>query len=451
MNGRGGWRALVAQALAALRARLVDETARGMAVVFGGHAARLALGLVSSALLARGLGPAGLNAFSVVGALMMVALTISDFGLSNSAVRQVAGDLEEDTARARRTAGVFARLRLLGALLVFGLVFLLADPLAKLLGLPGPDGLLYVRLGSLGVIATSLSAISGALLRSLGRFSSLTATQMANIGLTIVLLAALTLLGRLDVPLALLVGVGAATLAAALGTFLLPRPWRPSPVPPKEPTRPEALRLLRYSRWLWISAVLSILLAQLDLLLLNRWLGPVAVGMYALALSVSFKAGIVNQTLHTVLLPHVSRLSGRMAYRDHLRRSLLRSGLLSLAILLLLPLARPFILLVYGSAYEPAVGVFYALMSVVIFNLFTIPIQLLAFPLDIPQRIVLSDVVALAVLMLGLVVMVPAWGLYGAAAARLAANVAGFLVIGLAIARAWRRLPETAAHPPSAR
>ena len=297
-----------------------------MGVVFAGHSARLALGLISSALLARGLGPAGLSAFSVVGAVMMVALTVSDFGLSNSAVRQVAGDLEGDTARARRTAGVFARLRLLGALLTFALVFLLAEPLAALLNLPGPSGPLYMRVGSLAVIATSLSAISGTLLRALGRFSSLTATQMANIGLTILILAALTLNGRLNVPLALLVGVAAALLAAGLGYFLLPRAWRPSPAPPKEPTRPEALRLVRYSRWLWISAVLSILLAQLDLLLLNRWLSPVAVGMYALALSLSFKAGIINQTLHTVLLPHVSRLSGRAAYRNHLRRSLLRSG-----------------------------------------------------------------------------------------------------------------------------
>jgi O-antigen/teichoic acid export membrane protein len=444
VNGRDSWSVSINRGLAALRARLLDETVRQMGVVFAGHSARLALGLVSSALLARGLGPAGLSAFSVVGGLMMVALTVSDFGLSNSAVRQVAGDLEGDTARARRTAGVFARLRLLGALLTFALVFLLAEPLAGLLNLPGPDGPLYVRVGSLALIATSLSAISSTLLRALGRFSSLTATQMANIGLTILILAALMLSGRLNVPLALLVGVAAALLAAGLGYFLLPRAWRPSPMPPKEPTRPEALRLLRYSRWLWISAVLSILLTQFDLLLLNRWLSPVVVGMYALALSLSFKAAIINQTLHTVLLPHVSRLSGRAAYREHLRRSLLRSGLLSLAILLLLPLARPFVLLVYGNEYEPAVAVFYALMSIVIFDLFTIPVQLLAFPLDIPQRIVLSDVVALIVLLLGLIVFVPAWGLYGAVAAKLAANVAGFLVIGLAIARALRQLPEEA-------
>lgn len=444
MSGRSSWPASIGRGLSALQAGLLDETARQMSVVFAGHAARLAMGLISSALLARGLGPAGLNAFSVVGALMMVALTVSDFGLSNSTVRQVAGDLEEHKDRARRTAGIFSRLRLLGALVTFGLVFLLAEPLATLLNLPGPDGPLYVRIGSLAVIATSLSAISSTLLRSLGRFSSLTATQMANIGLTIALLVLLTLGGRLNVPLALLVGVAAALLAAALGYFLLPRSWRPSATPSREPARPEALRLVRYSRWLWISAILSILLAQLDLLLLNRWLGPVLVGMYALALSLSFKAGIVNQTLHTVLLPHVSRLSDRAAYRSHLRRSLLRSGLLVLAMLVLLPLARPFILLVYGSEYEPAVGVFYALMSVVIFNIFTIPIQLLAFPLDIPQRIVLSDVVGLAVFLLALVALVPAWGLYGAVAARLAANIAGFLVIALAIARAWRHLPKAA-------
>ncbi len=83
-------------------------------------------------------------------------------------------------------------------------------------------------------------------------------------------------------------------------------------------------------------------------------------------------------------------------------------------------------------------------MSVVIFNIFTIPIQLLAFPLDIPQRIVLSDVVGLGVFLLALVAFVPAWDLYGAVAARLVANIAAFLVIALAIARAWHHLPKAA-------
>ena len=46
-------------------------------------------------------------------------------------------------------------------------------------------------------------------------------------------------------------------------------------------------------------------------------------------------------------------------------------------------------------------------------------------------------------LLLGLIVFVPAWGLYGAVAAKLVANVAGFLVIGVAIGRAWRQLPQT--------
>lgn len=435
---RGPLPSLVDRTWAKFRARFDDRTNRQLAVVFAGHGLRLGLGLISSAILARGLGPEGLSVFSVVGAASMIGATVADFGLSNSGVRHIADDLTHSRERAQRTASVYTRLKLLGTLLVFVLIFIGARPLADLLDVPPDSGPLLVRLGALGLLAGGLGGSFSTLLRALRRFGALVLTQTANILLTILLLGVLLLAAALDVPAALSVGAVAAFVAAVVGFLLLPGRWRRALLFPPGPPGESARRLLSFGKWLWVSAVLSILLSQLDLLMLNHTAPPRTAGFYALALNLAFKADIVNQTLHTVLLPAVSALDSAAAHRRYVRRSLVRSGLLAVVIIVLAPLAGPLILIVYGPAYRPSIGVFYALLGVVLFDLLTTPILLLAFPMDVPRAIAASDVVRVLTLFLLGSWLIPAFGMYGAAVAKLAAKVAGALVLGSVILQRLR-------------
>ena len=75
---------------AALRADLRERIAQDSLIVLSGQLFRLGLGIISSALLARSLGPAGLSLFTVVGAATGIAGTVADLGLRMSAIRHVA-------------------------------------------------------------------------------------------------------------------------------------------------------------------------------------------------------------------------------------------------------------------------------------------------------------------------------------------------------------------------
>jgi O-antigen/teichoic acid export membrane protein len=424
-----------------LRHDLQEGVTQNSLIVLAGHVIRLALGLVSSALLARGLGPAGLSVFSVVGAAMAIAITVADFGLSNSAIRQIAGDLAAMPDRARRTASAYARLKLLGGLLAIGFIVALAIPITHVLNLPVESEPVLIWIASLGLFATVLSGITATVLQALRRFRVLVITQGLNIGLTVMLMAGLFLTGRLTVISALIVGVVTTVAATSLGFFLLPSDWRSAILARTGFRSPEGRRLLAFSRWLWISAILSILSAQLDLLLLNRWMTPQIVGFYALALNLALKPDLINQTLHVVLLPTVSTLSSQEAYANYIRRSMIRSLLFGLLLTLMLPVARPFILAVYGTDYAASVNVFYLLMIVVLFDMFTTPILLLAFPMNMPGLIAASDGVRVAALLSAAAFLIPSWGMYGAAMAKLAAKFAGTLVIGIGIVMNLHRNP----------
>lgn len=428
--------------LQAIRARFFDRTNKDLVIVFTGQALRLGLGIVSSSLLARGLGPAGLGVFSVISVWMSFAVTLGDFGVTKSAVRFIAVEVLNQPADALTTGRVFANLRLAGALLVTLALIILAGPLSQLLGLqPLQQGRLLIWLAALGVLTTSFSSIPSTILQALKRFSALFATQTLAITLTVVLVAVLYLIDQVTIASALVVGAIAALAATLLGFRLMPLPWRRtiSVSSAAELAGPTARQLLNFGKWLWISTLLSVVLAQVDLLLVNRYTDATSAGYYALALNLSLKVDILNQTLQVVLLPTVAALTTLAQMRSYLRDSFRR--ILSLAGLLVIValLARPFIVLVYGTAYTPAVTLFYLLLVVSAFDLLTLPVLLLAFPLDAPRLIATSHLVRIIVMLAASALLIPLWGGAGAAVAKLLAKVLGALFMGAVLAIVWRR------------
>lgn len=445
-------RRFLSTALGMLRSLLHQDLKEGLAqntlIVLIGHGFRLALGLISSALLARGLGPEGLSAFSVVSAALMVGVTVGDCGLSNSIIRQISGDLLEAPGRARQMAGAYARLKLIGGAVMVGCTLAFTAPLTNLLNLPEPSGPRLIWIAAAGLLGMAIGGIVATILQALRRFRALVITQTLNIGLTILLMGGLFAVGQLTAASALLVGAATTVAAAVLGWFLLPWDWRAALLSPGQRWVQETRRILDFSKWLWVSAILSILSAQLDLLLLNRMAAPQIAGLYALALNVALKASIINQTLHLVLLPVASALSTRESYVSYARRSLSRSLVVAVPLVLVLPLARPFILAVYGGDYAASVNVFYFLMVAVIFDLLTTPILLLAFPMNMPRLIAVSDGVRAGVLLLTGTLFISILGMHGAALAKIVAKVAGALVVAAAIAVRLRTLPKAADAPP---
>lgn len=411
----------------ALRRDLREQVLQDGAVVFGANMLSLALGLVSSAVLARALGPEGLSTFAIVGATTSIAATVSDFGLRLGAIRHIAGGLVRKERRAQALARAYAYLKLLGSAAIVLLLLLFAEPLSALVQLPRDTGPTLLRIGAIAIGATLLNALAGTVLHALSLFRRLMAAQLLNVVLTVLLMTGLWFLNRLNVAMALLVGGATAVAAALLSFALLPAEWRHSirvwPGKQGNTFGKDGRTLLSFSRWMWISNIFTILAIQMDVLLLNFFLPLPAVGIYALARNLAQKAESVNRTLHTVLAPGASGLRGADERREYAQRSFVRSLLLVGLMALATPLARPFILLLYGQEYAGSVNLFYALLLVVLLDLIISPLMLLALPLDRPRLMALADAVQVAVLLVVGVVAVPRFGAYGIILARLAGRL----------------------------
>jgi O-antigen/teichoic acid export membrane protein len=414
-------------AMAGLERFGVDPLTRGWAVVTSAGVVRLALGFVASLLIARALGPADFGVYAVLGATVGIVGTLAEGGLTEAAVLRVASVWPSAPAQAAERARSFFWLRLGLSAMVVGVGCALAGILATTL-LNGIDaGLL--RWALLGTVATAASGALSAVLQATGGFGRMSSLTLLNTGLTAALALLLAALGQLNLLSALIVlGIGTSLATFAAAARLLPAGWRLS-LPSPAALRTEGERLLDTGRWLWVASLFAMLAANAEVLLLNQWSILALVGTYALALNLATKADVVNQSLYTVLLPGVAHLDVRSRRRSYLRRGLLRSAGICLVLLILIPLAQPLIVLIYGPDYAASVIFFQLLLGVMMFDVLLTPFLLL--PLAFRQARVLAAADATrAVTLVGVALaLIPVYGPFGAIAARLASRVAGAVLV----------------------
>jgi lipopolysaccharide exporter len=406
----------------------LDAVTRDWFIVTGGSVGRLGLGLIASIIIARALGPEAFGMYAVLAAVAAFAGAGVDLGLTNAAVRRVSAAWPEHLADVSQIWGAFFWLRVIVAAGIVGIGLALAGPLSSAI-FGTPDYANYLRLALLGVAATALSGTVTSMLQATSRFGRLSLVLLVNSGLTVVLAIGLALTSQLTITTALLVlGIGTSLVSLALAYWLLPGRWRLAP-PGREAFSRHARDLSRYGAWLWVGSLLTILALYLDVLIVNHWMAPAIVGIYALAVNLTVKVEVVNQSLYTVLLPAASSLKSQADVRSYIRRGLVRSGAIGMALLPILLLAGPLIGLFYGDAYRPAAGIVQGLLLVAIFNILLTPLQMLAFTYDRPWIVAATDGTRALTLLVAGVILVPTLGTSGAVLAKLAAAVAGGVII----------------------
>ena len=424
--------------LAAARRAAADPITRGWAIVTAGSVARLGLGFVASVLIARNLGVSDFGVYVSLGAIASIVGAIADFGLTEAAVKRIAEVWGSDTAEARERGRTFFWVRLAASVVVVvvaGFLFLALALVRPGDALPGA----VVALTLIGVVAAALSGAVSGMLQAIGRFGRLSAVMLVNSGATATVALALAYFGRLNLITALVIlGIGASLLSFAVGRYLLPPTWTLRR-PPLSRIRVEADRLLRFGGWIGVANSLAMLAAYLDVLLVGWWSGAASAAFYGLALNLANKVDVVNQSLHAVTLPAAASVFQADALWSYVCRSLSRSAVISVVLLPLFWLAAPFIGLFYGISYLPAASTFGLLLGVVLFDILTAPLLLLAFPFNEPRLLAAADSVRVVVLVAVSAWLIPVYGVNGAALARLSARFIGAALVLAVLAVRYRR------------
>lgn len=392
------------------------------------------LALVGNVASARVLGPEDFGRFGLVMAVVTICGTLADLGLTYTAVKFIAQYAEQHEGTAKQAARTYFLLRLITGAAFALLVFALAEPIA--LGVLDQAALVpYIQLGAFTLLALGISSYPGTVLVGIGQFGLLGLAGVLNAAITLAGIMALLATNSLSLGGLVLWNVVLPVASTLPAWFFIPRAWLPWRLKKEAKGGSEEAdltrRMFRFSRWILFSNLGSIIVTQGDLLLLGRLVSPEVVGIYAVALALALRLDVLNQSLFMVMMPRASRLSGQDEMRGYLRNVLRGTWKLALLLGLAVIAAQPVIGWLYGSEYNAAAPLFLALLVVVLFDLVTSSLLLVAFPLEKPRVLALTDWLRVAVLGLVGWLLIPIFAGFGAVAARLLARVSG---TGLALA-----------------
>lgn len=412
---------------AAVRGFAARRVVRDLGITFGGKGLQMVLALLGSILSARALGPVDLGRFGLVISIVTISGTLADAGLTYTTIKFIAQHADGDLLLARRYSLTYFGLRVLSGTLVGAVGFLCSGLLASWL-LGRPDLTPYLQLAFAILISLGISSYPGTVLTGLSHFGRLGLSGVLNAMITLSGIGVLFLVGRLDLPSLIAWNVILPVLSTLPSWWFLPDAWLPWHIRREVGTahsREIARQLLGFSKWLAISAVGSIIAAQLDVILLGRLQGPAVVGVYTVALALAMRLDTLNQSLLTVLLPRASKLAGHVERREYTRQVGRGSLLLAAGLGVVALVSQPLIVLFYGARYLPSAGLFLALLPVVLFDLVTSSLFLLALPLNRPRVLAISDWLRVGSMGLAGWLLIPGLAGYGAAIARFFSRVVG--------------------------
>jgi O-antigen/teichoic acid export membrane protein len=378
-------------------------------------ASSVLLGGIAAFVTARWLGPSGQGFASTLGFMSSIAAMALSLGLGDSAVTLVAWGRRPLREAMANTLGWSLASSALGALPFFAIATLIL----------GPDDLptrLTVAIVSLTVVPAVLALMGTHLLRVLGNLvassGALFATSLATTA-SIVLFVAVLHLG--------LPGAGAATTCGALCGLAvsLHRVGRTTPIPlPRwefsylREAAPYGLKV-QSSNMLWLAW------GRVDLLLVYALLGAAAAGRYSIALTLGAMAGMPAYALTFTAFPRLARAAPE-ARAALIARLVRLATVVTFAVFLLLAAVLPVAIpLALGDRFEPAV------VPAIMLSAGAMPSAaqwLLArgFAAAGEPNLTLVSLTLNVVVMCGLdLVLIPLFGLAGAAAASVLAPAAG--------------------------
>jgi O-antigen/teichoic acid export membrane protein len=402
--------------------RIILRSSAWVALSWGG---RNALSMLGAIVLARLLDP---RAFGLV-AIALTITTVLDY-IQESGVGAALIQRRGDVKQAAASALVWSSC---AGLTLGALCFAAAPWLARGFGAPAATNV--IRAMSLLLVIRGVSIGPGSMLEREMNFRTRTfgelAAGFAQLGISLGM--AVAGFGVWS----LVVGQLAATAIQSTIVWLL-APWRPHP----RDARLSLLReMLRYGRFVSLGNVLGLINRTLDNLVVGRVLGAGALGVYSIAYRLGdFPTGVVGYIVGRVMFPAYSRLQDDLgAFRAAFVQNMERVALLSLpASVALLVYAEPIVTVLLGGKWLAAVTPLRILAVYTIVRSFVSPTGAVFQAGGKPHLVPLWALPQSVLFPIGLIVLVPKFGVEGAAIAVLVS----FSASGIPALRSCMRMLE---------
>lgn len=403
-----------------------SKTGKESLIVLLGNILGAGLGFFSSVLITRTLGPAQFGLFSISIAVMMIASQFSDFGIGTSLVRFFSLFHQKDTEKANLILKVALKFEIIIAALIFLLGFVLSKIFAvHIFG--KPELILPLRLAFSGAFGTTLVVFISAVLQAKQSFRQLALVNLIIPAGKAILIGILFLAYKLNFFSALITFATLPFMAFLIGSLIVPRGFLKT----RGNERESFKELFRFSRWILVSIFCVMLFDRLNVLMLGYFKPLEEVGYYSAANTFAFIFPLITGTMTTILLPKIAGISQKEQLRKYAKKAVKVTLPILFPLGLLVVIAKPAILFIYGAQYLPSAVIFQILISSFSLAIIANPIGLVIYSLNKPEIAAYVNVLQLILVFLGNILVIPLYGAIGAAGVTFLVKLLGTVLIGM--------------------
>lgn len=181
-----------------------------------------------------------------------------------------------------------------------------------------------------------------------------------------------------------------------------------------KPKKDEYKNLLKFSGWMGVSRITSSVSGRLDIQMLASMIGALATGLYSIPSRLASFIAVLSGSFSSVLAPRLAGFGNKENEKRYVLKSLLAIIPIVFGVVLLIIVAKPFILILFGDKYLESVPIFQALAAVQIPFLFSTP-STSAIVYSMKKTVYIgafSSFQLIAILVLNFI-LIPKFGVYG--------------------------------------
>lgn len=392
----------------------MSKTRRHISLVFAGNIVNLVIGFFINAYVARYIAIEEYGVYGTVNAALILIPSILDIGLSVALIKYSTNNDDSDNI-VFNSVLVF---KCIISILLIPLVIVYATSLSEIILLSSQHSALITML-FVGATASNITS-------SFQAFAQVRSEFRCNVVLGIIptalrFLVVLLLINLNEFTLYNLIVVTClAPLFGALSGFILYRKETKIRI-----SFPIIRNMIGFSKWIAITTICSAVMQRIDIFLINKLSTPKDVGYYFAALQLAFVIPIVTTSVTNVVLPQVVSYSSNTSQKLYVKKILAFTPYIIAAFLVLTISSKYIFALVFGDKFIPASTPFIIISAVYLLGIIVTPLGLLLYSLNKPQLQTLLLSVQILVLFIVDFMLIPRYGVTGAACGVLIAKLTG--------------------------
>ena len=421
-------------------------------------------GLISSILIARGLGPAGLGNYALILSYVSIASIVSDLGIGQTAIRYASLAVASDDISWQKSVLRWAfKMRLLMVLVASAILGFLAPYITDRIW-HHKDLTAYIYIALIGSIFTPLATVPTIYFQSIRKFStnSLISSVQRSISLIGVLILSLFNWWQIiyviySSVIATVIGAFAFILAVPKGILFglndnsrssyTVRDFLKCPVSSSD-SKESADNPSHFAIYQMALTIIVTLSSQIDIWLMGFFLDEQQIGIYSAALRFTVPFGIVIATINTVLWPRASACITNLSKLSLLRKTFRLCFVITffgIGYSYFAPFSMSFI---FGNRYTDGMLLAQLLCARQCITLLYCSISLVGYSMGLIKHYVWIALVCFIVQVFCNIVLLPKIGFYGAAIGSIASETLLLILGGSIIYVKYKALKREALSVP---